>query len=105
MAELDAVWCAVQVATTATFAACGLEALRMLLADLEQPGGTLVNPVQAPMHLLLPIALKLVPTVLPAGAVGEQCQFALVPMLSILWYAAFAVFALHLWASCTPVHV
>ena len=43
----------------------------MLLADLEQPGGTLINPVKAPMHLLLPVALKLVPTVLPAGAVSE----------------------------------
>lgn len=44
----------------------------MLLADLEQPGGTLLNPVKAPMHLLLPIALRLLPTGLPAGAVGEH---------------------------------
>ena len=70
LAQPYAVYHAVQVATTATFAACGLEALRMLLADLEQPGGTLINPVKAPMHLLLPVALKLVPTVLPAGAVS-----------------------------------
>lgn len=46
----------------------------MLLADLEQPGGTLVNPVKAPMKLLLPIALRLLPTVLPAGAVGKHAD-------------------------------
>ena len=61
----------VQVATTATFSACALEALRMLLADLEQPGGTLVTPIKAPMALLFPIALALFPVVLPAGVVGK----------------------------------
>ncbi|KAL0045347.1 hypothetical protein WJX82_004386 [Trebouxia sp. C0006] len=59
-----------KVATTATFSACALEALRMLLADLEQPGGTLTSPIKAPMSLLFPIALALFPIVLPAGFVG-----------------------------------
>ena len=63
---------AVQVATTATFSACALEALRMLLADLEQPGGTLTTPFKAPMALLFPIALALLPTILPAGFVGNS---------------------------------
>ena len=42
----------------------------MMLADLEQPGGTLSNPFQAPLHLLIPVATKLLPIALPAGAVG-----------------------------------
>lgn len=61
-----------QVATTATFAACGLEALRMLLADLEQPEGTLTSPIKAPMAILLPIAVTLFPVVLPAGFIGNM---------------------------------
>ena len=61
-----------QVATTATFSACALEALRMLLADLEQPGGTLTSPIKAPLSLLFPIALALFPIVLPAGFVGKK---------------------------------
>lgn len=65
-------WLAVQVATTATFAACALEALRMLLADLEQPGGTLTTPIKAPMALLLPTAIALFPVALPAGFIGEM---------------------------------
>ncbi|KAL0028249.1 hypothetical protein WJX79_004244 [Trebouxia sp. C0005] len=59
-----------KVATTATFSACALEALRMLLADLEQPGGVLTSPIKAPMSLLFPVALALFPIVLPAGFVG-----------------------------------
>lgn len=59
-----------KVATTATFSACALEALRMLLADLEQPGGTLTSPIKAPLSLLFPIALALFPIVLPAGFVA-----------------------------------
>ncbi|KAL3143323.1 hypothetical protein ABBQ38_002160 [Trebouxia sp. C0009 RCD-2024] len=59
-----------KVATTATFSACALEALRMLLADLEQPGGTLTTPIKAPMALLLPVALALFPVVLPSGLIG-----------------------------------
>lgn len=43
----------------------------MLLADLEQPGGTLTTPFKAPLALLFPIALALFPTVLPAGFVGN----------------------------------
>ncbi len=65
-----------QVATTATFSACALEALRMLLADLEQPGGTLTSPIKAPMSLLFPIALALFPIVLPAGFVGKRRNVA-----------------------------
>ena len=76
-----------QVATTATFSACALEALRMLLADLEQPGGTLTNPFRAPLALLMPIALALFPTVLPAGFVGDQ----------IVYFCC-------VYASCTDVH-
>ncbi len=67
-----------QVATTATFSACALEALRMLLADLEQPGGTLTSPIKAPMSLLFPIALALFPIVLPAGFVGKNRSVACV---------------------------
>ena len=67
--------CGMQVATTATFSACALEALRMLLADLEQPGGTLTSPVKAPMALLFPIALALFPIVLPAGCIGKLFFF------------------------------
>ena len=74
-------WVALQVATTATFSACALEALRMLLADLEQPGGTLTSPIKAPMSLLLPIALALFPIVLPAGVVGKG--FWLIPAASL----------------------
>ncbi len=69
---------AMQVATTATFSACALEALRMLLADLEQPGGTLTSPIKAPMSLLFPIALALFPIVLPAGFVGKKRSVACV---------------------------
>ena len=65
---------AVQVATTATFSACALEALRMLLADLEQPGGTLTTPIKAPMALLLPVALALFPIMVPAGLLGKTCM-------------------------------
>lgn len=45
----------------------------MLLADLEQPGGTLTTPFKAPTALLLPIALALFPIVLPAGLLGKRC--------------------------------
>lgn len=84
---------ALQVATTATFAACALEALRMLLADLEQPGGTLTTPIKAPMALLLPIAITLFPVALPAGFVGKMAAAAvrLAALCVGLPLAAFAV--------------
>ena len=59
-----------QVATTATFSACGLEALRMVLADLEQPGGVLTSPIKAPLAQLLPVAIALFPVAILAGFAG-----------------------------------
>ncbi len=50
----------------------------MLLADLEQPGGTLTSPIKAPMSLLFPVALALFPIVLPAGFVGKKRNVACV---------------------------
>ena len=63
----------VQVATTATFSACGLEALRMVLADLEQPGGELTSPIKAPLAQLLPVAIALFPVAILAGFAGALC--------------------------------
>ena len=59
-----------QVATPATFSACALEALRMLLAGLEQPGGALISPIKASLSELLPIATALFPIALLAGFAG-----------------------------------
>ena len=96
-----------QVATTATFAACALEALRMLLADLEQPGGTLTTPIKAPMALLLPIAIGLFPVVLPAGLIGKMvmccchvccCRGVLAVMFAAIM-CAVVIHALHRAAS------
>ena len=80
---------ALQVATTATFAACALEALRMLLADLEQPGGTLITPIKAPMALLLPIAITLFPVALPAGFIGKMAAAA------VMFAAVYVGYRLH----------
>lgn len=59
-----------KVATAATFSAAWLEGLRMALAGLETPGGSLVSPIPGDLAVLLPTLALLFPAVLPATAAG-----------------------------------
>ena len=79
----------------------------MLLADLEQPGGTLTSPIRAPVAHLLPIAIAGFPVVLPAGLIGKmvvccchECcyQGVLAVMLAGVMYAV-SMYALYCAAS------
>jgi zinc transporter ZupT len=56
------------VATAATFSAAWLAGMSMAFDALEQPDGTLRNPLQADLSSLLPFLLACIPPVLAAGA-------------------------------------
>ena len=79
----------------------------MLLADLEQPGGTLTTPIKAPMALLLPIAVALFPVVLPAGLTGKMvvcccldcCYRGVLAVTLVAIMCAAVFYALHCAAS------
>ena len=59
-----------QVATTATVSAACLEALRMMLAVLEEPGGRIINPVRLTLTELMQASKVLLPVALPAAIAG-----------------------------------
>lgn len=56
------------MATAATFSAAWLAGMSMAFEALEQPDGTLRNPLQADLSSLLPFLLACIPAVLAAGA-------------------------------------
>ena len=62
-----------QVATTATVSAACLEALRMMLAVLEEPGGRIINPVRLTLTELMQASRVLLPVALPAAIAGAAC--------------------------------
>jgi hypothetical protein len=59
------------IATAATLSAAWLEALRMALARLEQPNGSLASPVAGDLAIVVPTIAMFLPAVLPACAAGE----------------------------------
>ncbi|KAK9814832.1 hypothetical protein WJX72_012324 [[Myrmecia] bisecta] len=77
-----------KVATAATMSAAWLEALRMMLATLEQPGGKLVSPVPDDMRALLPTIAILLPAALPAGAAGAALAYLSRPGPGLMGLAA-----------------
>ena len=63
-----------QIATAATFSAASLEAVRMLLASLERPDGSLASPIRGDLSIALPMVALLLPAILPAGAAGVRIK-------------------------------
>ena len=66
----DAAATVTQIATAATFSAASLEAVRMLLASLERPDGSLASPVRGDLAVALPTVALLLPAIIPAAAAG-----------------------------------
>lgn len=60
-----------QVATAATFSAAWLEGLRMGMAKLERPDGSLASPFAGDLSVVLPTLAALLPVALPAAAAGS----------------------------------
>ena len=82
-----------QVATTATVSAACLEALRMMLAVLEEPGGRIINPIRLTLTELMQAARVLLPVALPAaiaGAASAAEQAAGSPAWQVVWLAGQA---------------
>ncbi len=63
-----------QIATAATFSAASLEAVRMLLASLERPDGSLASPIRGDLSVALPTVALLLPAIIPAAAAGVRVE-------------------------------
>jgi hypothetical protein len=59
-----------QVATAATFSAAWLEGLRMGMAKLERPDGSLASPFAGDPAVVLPTLAALLPVAVPAALAG-----------------------------------
>lgn len=54
----------------ATFSAVWLEGLRMMLAGLERPDGTLASPVRGDFSTALQMVALILPAIIPGAAAG-----------------------------------